>query len=289
MCITLSNQQTQWESNPYIGVIDLPAEKRKEVLNILPECYIDLTGGIGDQIEQISKIWTQKSQDNSTIKLCTSKTRINQLRRIVQGARWIDDEDYTKKRVNFHLMMSCYGVNQPKASSFINITPKRNKHYQLMFCWNAVGKGDIVSRWMRSVEYTQVVRLYRRLRTECSACVNILDISQWNKWELETIKNLNVTVLDPSEGDLYDLTQLVQNSRLIFSIDTALVHLCSAMNKKVNVLLPYVNDERWNENLKINSSYQRTCNILQQKAFNEWNYPLEWVIKIVKEEINAPE
>ena len=43
-------------TNPYAGVIELPDSNQKQIKDILRDYYIVLTGGIGDQIEQIAKI-----------------------------------------------------------------------------------------------------------------------------------------------------------------------------------------------------------------------------------------
>ena len=64
--------------------------------------------------------------------------------------------------------------------------------------------------------------------------------------------------------------KIISRSAHVITIDTALVHICAALGKKVNLLLPYFHDERWCEYLSINSSYSKYCNIINQ------DNPLNW-------------
>ena len=63
--------------------------------------------------------------------------------------------------------------------------------------------------------------------------------------------------------------------------------MCCDGERGVNVLLPYIYDERWNENLLLGSSYSHNCNILQQGKFNDWSLPIQKAKAVLEKSINA--
>ena len=70
-------------------------------------------------------------------------------------------------------------------------------------------------------------------------------------------------------------------ARKVISIDTALVHLCAAVGKKVIVLLPKVSDERWKSITLQGNSYKDVCYFVKQRNWRTWEDELKEVKEMI--------
>ena len=68
---------------------------------------------------------------------------------------------------------------------------------------------------------------------------------------------------------------------LIISIDSSLIHLAGAMNKKSFLLLSKPADWRWTEDNKLTPNWYNSVKIFRQREVGAWGT----VIKDIKEEL----
>jgi len=88
--------------------------------------------------------------------------------------------------------------------------------------------------------------------------------------EFEKIKaKYDVVNLGETFTDFSDTAGAIENTDLIISNDTSLVHLAGAMNKPAWVLLPYVYNWRWHVDLSKCDWYD-SVKIFKQKSFQNW-------------------
>ena len=93
--------------------------------------------------------------------------------------------------------MCAHGTSNQEHADLLSMTHKSQDIFEVMFCWNAAGKGDIVSKWTRSVSFIEVVRFYDFIRRKFNSNVEIVDISNWNDWESRKIKSYGITTINP--------------------------------------------------------------------------------------------
>ena len=82
-------------------------------------------------------------------------------------------------------------------------------------------------------------------------------------------------LIDPFNGDIADIAQLVERAKRVITVDTALAHLCAWMEKKCNVLLPIYPDERWYKLRKVGNIYSNNCSFAQQSKYGDWGKEVE--------------
>ena len=81
--------------------------------------------------------------------------------------------------------------------------------------------------------------------------------------------------------DFEDTSAIVHNMDLIISIDSSLIHLAGAMNKKSFLLLSKPADWRWTEDNKLTPNWYNSVKIFRQREVGVWGT----VIKDIKEEL----
>jgi tetratricopeptide (TPR) repeat protein len=82
--------------------------------------------------------------------------------------------------------------------------------------------------------------------------------------------------------DLADTAALIENLDLVVTADTAIAHLAGALGRRVWVLLPFVPDWRWMLDRE-DSPWYPTMRLFRQKAKGDWTWPIEEVVKALKE------
>ncbi len=249
-------------------------QNKKDTVKIL------LHGGVGDHLQDLGLLIPLFKNTNMPLEVYMSEQRKIQFESLLKGIIPISDKGLNKKD-GLHIMelMAALGPSPPSYQSWIKISQeKNNKIKRILTCWKAVGKGDRLSYWSRSVRFNEVIKFYKILISNGVEANTITDISNWEPWEANVLKRAGVNQYKPSNGDILGLASLVAKSEHVISIDTALVHLCVSMNKKNNLLLPYFFDERWQDLLKKGSSYQQNCLISKQIEFGKWEKNLNQLI-----------
>jgi tetratricopeptide (TPR) repeat protein len=83
-------------------------------------------------------------------------------------------------------------------------------------------------------------------------------------------------------NDLADTAALIDQLDLVVTVDTAVAHLAGALGKRVWVLLPHTPDWRWMLDRE-DSPWYPTVRLFRQKAIADWTWPIEEVVKALKE------
>ena len=273
--------------NPYQEQLKLSKYDCKAIEQKALNNGIILSGGIGDHIEQVCQINEYLRAKEKTLRMGTSKTRYQQL---VRALKAIDIDLIIMKdkdnAVPIEIIMATLGNNLPKAEPiFVEKNAKETDEGGMICCWNVEAKGDIYSKWCRSITFREVYRFYKDLRDMGYKMQRITDISRWKTWEEYILKGLGIEIVDPTSSDIYDLMKVIKSKRCAISVDTALTHLCAAMGKKVYVMLPLYPDERWYKFRKSDNMYSRNCIFLQQKDYGKWQKEIEKLGSMVISEL----
>ena len=104
------------------------------------------------------------------------------------------------------------------------------------------------------------------------------------KKEAAALKNY-ITDLSPYINDFSDTVALIEHLDLVISVDTACVHLASAMNKPCWVLLPNVPDWRWQLN-RDDSPWYPSLKLFRQTRLDDWSSVIKEVVSSLKSIIN---
>ena len=246
--------------------------------NYLNQGTIDilLNGGIGDHIQQVAMIQSIDAQIKS-INIFMSHSRCLQLKDLIPD-RFKLFSLTSNLNLNlihpFEIFSACSFPLAPKPlklnKPFIN-PPKK---YNYLCCWQARGDGDLYSAFNRSIGFETVLNYYQKLIEQGTNPGKIIDITAWKDWELATLKCLGISHYDPASNNAAMLARIAHESEMIITIDTALVHLCAALNISCILLLCYFHDERWFRLINSSvtpSSYTRVCNIIQQECYGDWS------------------
>jgi tetratricopeptide (TPR) repeat protein len=101
---------------------------------------------------------------------------------------------------------------------------------------------------------------------------------QISKEDLSILNNYkNIVLYTDHILDFADTASIIHHLDIVISIDTALVHLCGAMNKETWVLLPYLSDYRWGEDSDDFSPWYNSHKLYRQKESHDWGDMLETV------------
>jgi ADP-heptose:LPS heptosyltransferase len=101
--------------------------------------------------------------------------------------------------------------------------------------------------------------------------------------QLASLPN-DVLVLDGSSGerDLAETAALVATLDLVITTDTCIAHLAGAMDKPVWILLPYLADWRWMQEIETTPWYP-SARLFRQRAPGDWAEVVERVIRQASE------
>ena len=264
-------------NNSYQAVLGLTNKERISIIEKAIHSCIEFNGGIGDHLEELSRIIPWMQSNNIEITFSSSESRIKQLQSATSEYRW-------RKKVGLGVtskyFLAALGEQLPKPKSFINdINTQEVGTGDVLLCLTAAGDSDKLSRWARSLRLNDTRELIKRINSYCG---KITDISVWKEWELTYLNQVNIARYDPTKGDIMDLAKLVADHKFVITIDTAMAHLCAAANKKCIVMLPRYYDERWNELMQENTSYRKNCTLVIQEKHGIWDESIEKVANIIK-------
>ena len=80
---------------------------------------------------------------------------------------------------------------------------------------------------------------------------------------------------DKDWSDFSDTSAMVENMDIIISIDSSLIHLSGAMNKKSYLLLSNPADWRWGQKNRDNTYWYDSVKLIRQKTPKIWNEVIE--------------
>lgn len=90
------------------------------------------------------------------------------------------------------------------------------------------------------------------------------------KDQLKKYTNFKITDLGSTFNDFSDTAAAIENLDLVISNDTSVVHLAGALGKKCWVLLPFVQDWRWTNDLNYCPWYNR-IKLFKQSSPKNWD------------------
>lgn len=237
---------------------------------------IILDGGLGDILEGMTRLHGRSLSTKSRQVILLKSEKIKIFNRLKNEESMVIKEWDGKSGVYYNIFLASID-KLPTPHNFINLKERYKGGKSLLCCWRAAGVGDKFSIWMRSVNFDLIYKGYQELKKQDT--LEIIDMTQWKPWEKKIIENMGIKTIDPRLGDIYDIADSVNNASNIITVDTMLAHLCAAMNRKTEVLLPRNCDERWISLLKGQSCYQRNCNIIRQYQYGRWDECIDKVIK----------
>ena len=275
------------EKNPYEHL--LPIKLRSEFYQYVDRTLqsrsvfeVAIDGGIGDLLEAISILKPWIKRHNPTLKIFGNPTHRDLILPLLGKGSKIDIANDYGHGVKYMLLRSWISANEKDlySSKWINrdFIEKINRN-KFICCWRAEGAEAKFSAFSRSLGFDHVQGFYINLRAIIPNA-EIIDISKWKPWESESLINHGIKLYDPKEGTLEDLLRMI-NGRRVFTIDTALAHLCAASGHPATVLLPMFPDERWLELKGSNTNYRQNLNFIQQVEFCSWRNPLREILAAV--------
>ena len=268
--------------NPYQELLKLSPGEKQTVITTAMEEGVILSGGIGDHIEQISQVKPACEEYGKNIKMVTTRERYLQLKSAVSNI--YEAENFKGKMpVQIEVLLAALGdeLPLPKAIFRDNHKKTNKSNRRLLCCWNVHGKGDIMSKWSRSVQFTQATKLYSLLKANGYELSDIVDMSKWQSWEEELLRKEGIKIFDPTKGDVMDTIKKIGEVEYVVSVDTAMVHICASLKQACIALLPIYPDERWYKFRKKGTIYSEKCNFIQQKEYGCWEREIEIAVKLI--------
>lgn len=102
--------------------------------------------------------------------------------------------------------------------------------------------------------------------------------------EKKFLKDHNITDLGSQIRDFYDTAVMVECMDLIITIDSSLVHVSGALEKKSFLILPFAPDWRWGiDDFKTN--WYDSVKIYRQKKIAQWIDLFEAIVKDIRNEL----
>lgn len=99
----------------------------------------------------------------------------------------------------------------------------------------------------------------------------------------DAIKNNHIVDMSEHIKDFRDSASFLKKFDYIVTCDTALAHLCGAMNIEAFVLLPKFADWRWG--FKDEALWYRSLRFFRQKNQGDWDEPIDEVISCIKKSV----
>ena len=233
---------------------------------------VHLFGGLGDQLELLSLVLPWSSRHSVPLRLFAEEQRCRLLAPLLPDNTSIETFNPHTCSPFAQSMAIRLGVFEHDPTSrftaWIQAERSTPDPLKMVCCWRAVGQGSSLSTHSRSVPFPLVHNYYQSL-LEREPQIKIVDITQWQPWEIQRFQQLGVTLQNPVALGLTGLVNLCRGSRVL-SIDTALIHLCAAMGHAADLLLPRFPDERWFGLSKPQHCYGQHLRFHRSTHFGSW-------------------
>jgi tetratricopeptide (TPR) repeat protein len=131
---------------------------------------------------------------------------------------------------------------------------------------------------LRSVKLATLLPLLR------VPCITWISLQKGPAAEQRSALPADAVLLDgsSSDRDMAETAALIDTLDLVITTDTAIAHLAGAMAKPVWILLPYLSDWRWMQQIEITPWYP-TARLFRQSTPGDWAGLIERVIKQLSE------
>ena len=285
--------QHQTDPNPWRAMV--PPEQRVEV-----EAFCEsiaqsdqslalwLGGGLGDQLECLSKICDPRLQAWwSRLQIVLPLQSRQALKPFLQehwprwapGYQFVEGPPHPLRQKNWLSWMSwffCLAQQnfeaQPQVMS--DGLLEETAPPSLLCCWRS--KIDPSERhWahLRSLPFLEIARVYERL-VPWARCrgIRLIDLTAYRSDERQTLWRYGSTLElgQPKIRSLCDTVTLLRASRGVITVDTALVHLAAWFGWPTRLLLHLYPDERWGGCRSLGLYRNHPIQVLQQNEYNTW-------------------
>lgn len=97
----------------------------------------------------------------------------------------------------------------------------------------------------------------------------------------EDTNDMNIVDLSPYLNDFMSTANIISSLDLIISVDSCVLHLAGAMNKKVYAMIPYDHDWRWQDDCS-DSIWYPSIRLFRQKKRGDWQQVIDDIILELK-------
>jgi len=197
----------------------------------------------------------------------------------------IEDEDESKLKYDFHcsLMSLPYLLNIKdekdilRTECYLKSNPKKIDEFKQKYLDN--DKFKIGIKWQGKItDYTQKTipieaffKLFEIPNTQFYSLQK-----ERGEDELKKIQKYGVIDLSKEINDFSDTAAIIENLDLVICNDTSVAHLAGALGKQCWVLLPFVQDWRWSNDLSYCYWY-KSLKLFKQNETQNWNDLMEKV------------
>lgn len=133
-------------------------------------------------------------------------------------------------------------------------------------------------------EYRRKIELkyFLKINEFCKIYIIQKNLTSEQKIFVDQNKEFKFLGEDKNWIDFSDTSAIVENMDLIITIDTSLVHLSGAMNKKTLLLLSKASDWRWPSQNENQPNWYDSVQVFRQKNKNNWGEIIESILPIIK-------
>ena len=238
---------------------------------------VRLSGGLGDQLELLSLVLTWGERHNVPLRLLAEEKCCLLLEELLPEYASIEKFDPDSYPAFAQGMAVRFGIfeHDPTChyTAWIKAAKLTADPNRVLCCWRAEGRGSSLSAHSRSIPFHLIHNFYLR-HIEKEPTIKFTDITKWRPWEAIQLQKLGVIIEDPIRLGLTGLVELCRGKR-VFSIDTALIHLCAAMGHRAHLLLPHFPDERWFELNHPRNNYGQYVYFHHSPHFGSWKSVLD--------------
>ena len=140
--------------NCYQAVLQLEEENRKRIIKEAENTNIELCGGIGDHLEELSRIIPWMEKNNISLKFSSTLNRIRQLEPITGKYQWVRQ---SSNAVKSKVFLAALGEEIERPGQFIIGDKKEQEQVKkVLICCTATGNNDALSRWSRTINFSEV-------------------------------------------------------------------------------------------------------------------------------------
>lgn len=237
---------------------------------------IDCDGGLGDSIQFLRYVNSYIEKGSNIIIAC-QKELFNLLKESINCTIILKDE-IPKTKYDFYtnILSFIYLFNFKEIPKPLNLNLKRDskdifeknnieidkKKYNIGIVW--ASKSNTKTTLKRSLTLNDFNFL-----SEFES-INIFSFQKGEAEKQLWLKNDNKIInLSPYINDMLDTANFILNMDLIITVDTAVAHLASSMNKKTFILLPFSPDWRWGLNSNT-SNWYTSVTLYRKNELKSW-------------------
>jgi ADP-heptose:LPS heptosyltransferase len=101
----------------------------------------------------------------------------------------------------------------------------------------------------------------------------------------EDTNDMHIIDLGPYLNNFIDTARIIEGLDLVVSVDSAVLHLAGALNKKAYALISYDNDWRW-QTSGTDSIWYPSIKLFRQEQKGDWETPINKIVENLKTQKN---